>query len=151
MVNGFEMVPAANDDFDWCARLMAANEPWITLRRDMEAARSAVRRPGTELFLARRREERLGFLLLAPWGLAGSPYIASIAVAETSRGGGVGSRMLEWAEQHFVARRDLFLLVSSFNVRAQKLYLRHGYVQVGEIPDYVVAGHSELILRKRLA
>ena len=101
--------------------------------------------------MARDEEDRLGFLLLAPHGLAGAPYIAAIAVAEAARGRGIGSQMLDWAEQHFAGRRDLFLLVSSFNRRAQELYLRHGYGQVGEIPDFVVAGHSELILRKRLA
>lgn len=130
---------------------MASSEPWITLRRDLEGARAALHRPGTELFLALDGVERLGFLLLAPYGLAGAPYVASIAVAETARGRGVGSQMLRWAEQHFAGRRDLFLLVSSFNTRAQQLYLRHAYTQVGEIPDYVVAGHSELIYRKRIA
>lgn len=150
MPNRVEMVPAAADDYEWCAQLMASNEPWITLRRDLDGARAAVRRPGTELFLARDGSERLGFLLLAAFGLAGAPYIASIAVADSARGRGVGSQMLRWAEQHFSGRRDLFLLVSSFNTRAQQLYLRHGYIQVGEIPDYVVAGYSELIYRKRL-
>jgi len=145
------MVPAAEEDYEWCARLMTSNEPWITLRRDLEGARTVVRRPGTELFLAREGQERLGFLLFAPHGLAGAPYVASIAVAESARGRGVGSQMLDWAEQHCPGRRDLFLLVSSFNTRAQQLYLRHGYTQVGEIPDFVVAGHSELIYRKRLA
>ena len=58
---------------------------------------------------------------------------------------------LRWVEQHVSGRRDLFLLVSSFNRRAQDLYRRHGYAQVGEIPDYIVDGHSELIFRKRLA
>jgi len=130
---------------------MASSEPWITLRRDLEGARAALHRSGTELFIARDGAERLGFLLLAPYGLAGAPYVASIAVAETARGRGVGSQMLRWAEQHFAGRRDLFLLVSSFNTRAQQLYLRHAYTQVGEIPDYVVAGHSELIYRKRIA
>jgi ribosomal protein S18 acetylase RimI-like enzyme len=72
-------------------------------------------------------------------------------VAENARGRGLGSQMLDWIEQHFAGRRDLFLLVSSFNKRAQQLYLRHGYIQVGEIPDYIVSGHSELIYRKRLA
>ena len=151
MLQPFQMVPARPEDYEWSARLMAGSEPWITLRRDLEAGRTAVRRPGTELFMARDGKEQLGFLLLAPYGLAGAPYIATIAVAEIARGQGVGSQMLDWAEQHFAGCRDLFLLVSSFNRRAQELYLRHGYTQVGELPDFCVGGHSELIFRKRLA
>lgn len=150
MPGNIELVPATPDDYEWSAHLMATNEPWITLRRDLDGARAAVRRPGTELFIARDGEQRLGFLLLAPYGLAGAPYIATIAVDASARGRGVGSRMLRWAEQRYADRRNLFLLVSSFNKRAQELYRRHGYEQVGDIPDYVVNGHSELILRKRL-
>lgn len=151
MSDSIEMAPATAEDYEWSAQLMATSEPWITLGRDLVRARAAVRRPGTELLIARDRSERLGFLLLASYGLAGAPYIATIAVAESARGRGIGSRMLHWAEQRYADRRNIFLLVSSFNTRAQQLYLRQGYEQVGEISDFVVPGHSELIYRKRLA
>ena len=142
--------PAQNDDYEWCARLMSSNEPWITLKRDLDGARAAMRRPGTELFVARSGGDCLGFVLLAPYGLAASPYVASIAVDEAARGRGVGSRMLRFAEQRYTGRRNIFLLVSDFNPRARQLYERTGYEYIGEIKDYVVAGHSELLFRKRL-
>jgi len=146
-----EILPARDEDFAWAAELMAQNEPWITLQRGPAQCRAAVRRPGTELFVSRQSEHRLGFLLLAEHGLAGSPYIASIAVAATARGRGIGSALLDFAEDRYRAsHRHLFLLVSSFNPRARRLYERRGYRQVGEIPDYVVAGHSESIMHKRL-
>lgn len=143
---------AAPDDYAWCARLMASTEPWITLRRDLEACREALRRPGTELFVARDQDKNrpAGFILLASYGMAASPYIASIAVAAEARGQGVGSQLLGFAEQHFAGRGHLFLLVSSFNHRAQQLYRRHGYGFIGELKDYVVPGHSELIFHKAL-
>jgi ribosomal protein S18 acetylase RimI-like enzyme len=141
---------AAPEDREWCARLMATNEPWITLRRDLEKCREALARPGTELLVARDEDLPVGFILLASYGLAGSPYITSIAVAENARGRGVGSQLLRFAEEHFAGRGYLFLLVSSFNQRAQDFYRQHGYEFVGELKDYVVAGHSEFILHKRL-
>jgi ribosomal-protein-alanine N-acetyltransferase len=142
---------AAPEDSEWCACLMASTEPWITLRRDLPACHQALQRPGTELFVARDRDkEPAGFILLAPYGMAASPYIASIAVAAGARGQGVGSQLLRFAEQHFAGRGHLFLLVSSFNHRAQQLYRRHGYEFIGELKDYVVAGHSELIFHKGL-
>jgi ribosomal protein S18 acetylase RimI-like enzyme len=137
-------------DDEWCARVMVASEPWITLERDLEGCRAALARPGTELFIARHQDAPAGFILVAPYGLAGSPYIASIAVAAEARGQGVGSRLLRFAEEHFAGRQHLFLLVSSFNYRAEELYRRHGYELVGELKDYVVKGQSELILHKRL-
>lgn len=100
--------------------------------------------------MARERNTAVGFILLAPYGMAAEPYIASIAVAAEARGRGVGSQLLRFAEQHYAGRKHIFLLVSSFNDRAQELYRRHGYEFVGELKDYVVAGHSEFIFHKRL-
>ena len=34
---------------------------------------------------------------------------------------------------------------------ARSLYERHGYRPVGEFPDFVVDGHSEILMVKRLA
>lgn len=142
--------PAGEGDFGWCARLMAGSEPWITLRRDLDQCHAALRRPGSELFVARARGRPTGFVLIHPYGCAGSPYIASVAVAENARARGIGSQMIAFAEHRMAGRRFIFLLVSSFNWRAQKLYHRLGYERVGDIPNYVVEGHSELLLCKRL-
>lgn len=142
---------AAPDDYEWCARAMASTEPWITLGRDLAECRAALIRPGTELFVAREKELPAGFILVAPYGLAGSPYIASIAVAAEARGRGVGSQLLRFAEERFAGRGHIFLLVSSFNHGAQELYRRRGYEFVGELKDYIVLGQSELILHKRIA
>jgi len=141
---------AAPDDYEWCAAVMASTEPWITLGRHLEECRAALVRPGTELFIARDDDLPVGFILVASYGLAGSPYIASIAVAGGARGHGVGSQLLRFAEEYFAGRGHVFLLVSSFNQGAQRLYRRHGYGFVGELKDYVVPGLSELILHKRL-
>ena len=140
------IAPASHDDAEWCARVMAASEPWITLRRDLTGCRDALARPGTELFVARDDGGKpVGFVLVA------SPYIASIAVAADARGRGIGSALLRFTEQQFAGRGHLFLLVSSFNDRAHKVYRRHGYEPIGELRDYIVAGSSEIILHKRLA
>jgi [ribosomal protein S18]-alanine N-acetyltransferase len=151
MGNPIHIAAAAPDDYDWCARVMASTEPWITLSRDLAECLAALVRPGTELFVAREKELPAGFILLAPYGLAGSPYVASIAVAPEARGQGVGSELLRFAEEHSAGRGHIFLLVSSFNHRAQQLYRRHGYEIVGELKDYIVAGQSEHILHKRIS
>lgn len=146
-----QIAAAAPDDYEWGARLMVSTEPWITFQRDLAGCRDTLRRPGTELFVARQKEIRLGFILVAPYGLAGSPYVACLAVAAEARGQGVGSQLLRFAEERFADRGHMFLLVSSFNRRAQNLYRREGYEFVGELKDYLVAGQSELILHKRIS
>jgi ribosomal protein S18 acetylase RimI-like enzyme len=57
--------------------------------------------------------------------------------------------MIEFAEQRiFRQSPNVFLCVSSFNKHAQKLYERLGYQHVGELPDFVVRGYSEILMRK---
>ncbi len=141
---------ATRSDHPWCVRLMAASDPWLTLKQNVRATRAKLKRPCVELFVAREGRRRIGFILLDPHGLAGSPYIVSLAVAEHERGRGVGSELVGFAERRFAGRRHLFLLVSSFNRAAQRLYRRLGYRRVAELKNYVVEGHSEWLIEKRL-
>lgn len=147
-----EIVPALEGDREWCARIMAASDPWITLQRDFNGCCAYLGRPGADLFIARNENrEPCGFIFLAPYGFASSPYVASIGVAPGVRSQGIGEKLLGFAEQKYGDRRHLFLLVSSFNSRAQQFYRRNGFEFVGELKDYIVAGHSELIFHKRLS
>ena len=148
---GITIGPAEAADYAWCARLMVQSEPWVTLKRQFDERLAGLERVGTELFLARDNGQPVGFVHIHPYGFAGSPYIASIAVAHGSRGRGIGTQLLAFAEARMAGRRFIFLCVSSYNPRAQELYYRQGYLRVGEIPNYTLEGHSELILCKKLA
>jgi ribosomal protein S18 acetylase RimI-like enzyme len=144
------IAPAVQGDFEWCARLMASSDPWLTLGRGLEACRAALARPERTLWTAREGSAACGFLLLDPRGVAGSPYVASVAVAPEWRGRGVGSALLGHAETSVPEARYIFLCVSSFNGNARRLYERRGYMLVGELPDYVIEGASEYLMCKRL-
>ncbi len=135
----------------WCSELMASSEPWVALGRGLDVCRSACVDPAYLVLVARREGTPCGFIRLHPRGVAGSPYVASVAVAEEARGLGIGTALLEAAEARFVTARYIFLCVSSFNRRARTLYERCGYRLVGELPDYVIDGASELLMGKRLA
>ena len=129
---------------------MASSEPWLTLGRDFAACLTRCRAPEFVVLIALRDGARCGFLLLHPTGVAGSPYIASIATSAALRGQGVGSALLDAAERWLPDARHIFLCVSSFNTRARRLYERLGYRIAGEFPDYVIAGASEILMHKRL-
>ena len=145
-------ITAANEEErDWAASLMAGSEPWVTLGRGFEQCRKPCHDPDFQMFVAHAGALPCGFVLLQRCGVAGSPYIASIAVAEEFRGKGVGTRLLEFAEDFFRAQsRHIFLCVSSFNDRARKLYEQLDYTPVGEFKDYVIPGASEILMHKRL-
>ena len=136
---------------EWAARLMAASEPWITLGRGLDACLAACRRPEHLLFVAREGGEPVGFVLAHPRGVAGSPYVAAVAVAASARGRGVGAQLLEHVAGHFRAEaRHLFLFVSSFNAGARRFYETHGWEAVGEVRGLIIDGASEVLMHLRL-
>ncbi|MGA2197200.1 MAG: GNAT family N-acetyltransferase [Bryobacteraceae bacterium] len=141
---------ASGADREWCAQLMASSEPWLTLGRDFAFCLASCRRSEFLVLMARRAGTPCGFVLLHPAGVAGSPYIASIATSAAERGQGVGSALLDAAERWLPEARHIFLCVSSFNTQARRLYERRGYAKVGEFPDYVITGASEILMHKRL-
>jgi ribosomal protein S18 acetylase RimI-like enzyme len=95
--------------------------------------------------------ERCGLVLVRPAGVAGAPYIVSIAVADTRRSRGVGAVLLAHVEEACRSRsRHLFLCVSSFNLRARQFYERHGFKAVGAFPDFIIEGADEILMHKSL-
>jgi [ribosomal protein S18]-alanine N-acetyltransferase len=146
-----EILEAGDGDREWAAGLLARSEPWTTLGATLEKCRAACNHPEYRVFVARTDGANCGVLVLHPRGLASSPYVKSIAIAEGYRSRGIGAALMEFAEE-FSRResRHLFLCVSSFNSRAREFYAKHGYRPVGEIEDYVIDGASEIILCKKL-
>jgi ribosomal protein S18 acetylase RimI-like enzyme len=149
-VSEIEIGEATEEERIWSARLMASTEPWITLGRGFEACRSVALDPAYLTLVARRGGSPCGFVRIHPRGVAGSPYVASIAVQKAERGRGVGKALLDEAERRFPKARYIFLCVSSFNERARALYERDGYTRIGDLPDYVIDGASEILMAKRL-
>ncbi len=142
---------ASETEKEWAATLMAETEPWITLGRDYEGCLEVCRRPAYEVYVSRLGREPCGLVVLVRYGVAGSPYIASIAVSESFRSRGIGARLLEFAENLYrPAARHIFLCVSSFNTRARAWYERCGYRSVGELEDYIIEGASEILMHKAL-
>ena len=142
---------ASDAEHEWAAHLMSASEPWITLRRSYPECYKACTDEACTLYVAHDEKQPCGFVLLHPKGVAGSPYVRSIAVAPEFRGKGVGCCLLGFAEDLFRDHaRYIFLCVSSFNLRAKALYERQGYSVVGELVDYVIDGASEMLMHKRL-
>ena len=131
-----------------CARLMATSEPWVTLGRTYEASLRIITDPTREVTVAEQRGEVAGFVIVCMTG-AFVGYIQTVCVAPPGRGGGLGSRLVAHAEDRiFRESPNVFLCVSSFNPHAQRLYQRLGYAVVGELTDYLVRGHSEILMRK---
>jgi ribosomal protein S18 acetylase RimI-like enzyme len=130
--------------------MMANSEPWITLRRTYDDSIAMLNDPVREIYVGIVEETVVGFLILRMDG-AFVGYIQTVAVEPGWRGRGVGTRLIECAEQRiFRESPNVFISASSFNPGAQRLYERLGYEVIGELKDYIVPGHSEMLLRKTI-
>jgi ribosomal-protein-alanine N-acetyltransferase len=134
-----------------CAQVMCASEPWITLRRSYEDAYQMLTDSSHEAYLALIHGQIAGFMILNMKG-AFTGYIQTLCVFPGWRNMGLGTRLIGFAEERiFRDSPNAFMCVSSFNQKAQRLYERLGYRVVGEFKDYIVRGHSEILLRKSIA
>ncbi len=129
---------------------MASTDPWLKYKFSVETCTGILRWPGSRLFIAKAADP-VGFMLLHPKGFLGCPYIAVVVVVASFRSRGIGAQLLEFAESHFSGSRHVYLCVSSFNLRALRFYELHGYGKVGELPDFIADGFSELVMQKRLS
>ncbi len=107
-----------------------------------------------QLYLALSEEGRpAGLVKIVPKGFCGLyPYLSLICTAPAHQGQGVGRFLLNQFEE--MAKRQgsakTALLVSDFNESAKNLYLRHGYREIGLIPNAVKPGVGEYLLLKDL-
>jgi ribosomal protein S18 acetylase RimI-like enzyme len=133
-----------------CATIMATTDPWLTLGRTFDRCLATVRDTQLERYVAVWDGEVVGFVLLSMRG-SFTGYIKSVAVREDWRSKGVGRKLLAFAEERiFRDSPNVFICVSSFNPRARALYQRLGYETVGELRDFIVRGHDEILLRKTI-
>jgi ribosomal-protein-alanine N-acetyltransferase len=131
------------------ARLMSSTEPWITLGRKFENTIVAVTSLHFDVYVALAGEEVIGVLIFTLHVPLIRGYIAALAVHIDWRNRGVGTKLLRFAEERILRDSpNVFLCVSSFNPDARRFYERNGYVKCGELKDYVIAGASEILLRK---
>lgn len=147
---------ATDDEAHECAELMSSTDPWVRFGRSFDESLRIVRDPAREVYVAidptaaETAAGVVGFVIIVMRG-AFVGYVQSVAVAERARGRGLGSALMAFAERRiFRDEPNVFICVSSFNPRARRLYERLGFEVVGELRDYMVRGHAELLLRKTI-
>lgn len=162
----FSTRPAAADDGDRLRHLAEAVATLpLLIRYGVDALRLAadlhslaVSNDGLQRLLVAQASdsELVGFArVLLGGGGAGQfgrgGYLKLIALRPGYEGRGIGQLLLAAVEQAVAERSpDLFLLTSDFNHGAQRFYARAGYLRVGELPDFVHPGITEVIYWKRL-
>ena len=76
-------------------------------------------------------------------------YLELFGVADWARGKGLGGRLLAYLEAAVFARtKNLFVCVSDFNDQGRKFYEMQGYQEIGPMPNLLISGSAEILLRK---
>jgi ribosomal protein S18 acetylase RimI-like enzyme len=132
--------------------ILIDSEPWKTLgytESDWQRVFDAVERgQGRDGFILEMDGTVGGLAVLRRRFLLGD-YLELLAVAPSLRGRGIGRALLTHIEtQVFAEGKNLFACVSDFNGEARYFYRAMGYEEVGPLPDLLVAGRAEILLRK---
>ncbi len=77
-------------------------------------------------------------------------HVNVIWVSDDLRGTGIGSRLLEKAEQEGINQDREFAMLNTFSFQARPFYERHGYRVIGEMKDFP-KGHSQFRMVKPLS
>jgi [ribosomal protein S18]-alanine N-acetyltransferase len=134
-----------------CAAIMSSTDPWKRLGRNYDDTFQIVTEPGAEVSVAIAGEEEVVGLVLLRMIPVFKGYIQAMAVHDAWRNRGIGTMLLEYAEERiFRESPNVFLCCSSFNHDAMRLYHRLGYQRVGDIKDFIIPGASEILLRKTI-
>ena len=83
------------------------------------------------------------------WTWCGCCYVSYLWVAESLRGQGVGTELLDAVERHAREQRCSIVLVASHSFQAPGFYARKAYMQVARVEDHPV-GHSSAFFAKRI-
>ena len=142
--------PYQAGDFAVVVRLLTELEPWKRLGYTASDWTGLLAMPlqGREAFVLEADGHVVGIGVLRLKFLVGD-YLELLAVAASAQGQGNGGQLLSHIEGvAFQRAKNLFVCVSDFNQQGRKFYERHGYREVGPIPDLLIQGSGEILMRK---
>lgn len=141
------MVP---DDRKSVIQLLSDSEPWNTLRYGADDwSRIFCPLPlGRDCYIAERDGQVAGVAIVKQKFLLGD-YLELLGVAVWARQKGVGGQLLRHIEELVFKRtKNLFACVSDFNEPARTFYKKQGYQEIGPMPNFLIPGCAEILLRK---
>lgn len=131
-------------------RLLGESDPWKQLgytKDDWDRIFCPIPQ-GRDSYVAELDEHVAGIVIVKRKFLLGD-YLELLGVAASARNKGVGGRLLTYVEQLVFGRTtNLFACVSDFNQPARAFYKKHGYQEIGPMPNFLIPGSAEILLRK---
>ena len=103
---------------------------------------------GRDTFVLEIEGNVLGIAIVRRKFLFGD-YLELLGISPSAVGQGLGSRLLTHVESLTFARaNNMFACVSDFNETARAFYRKQGYKEIGPMPNFLIPGYAEILLRK---
>lgn len=138
------------DDREAVVHFLVESDPWKTLGYgSADWTRIFCPLPqGRDSYVAELGGHVAGIAIVKQKFLLGD-YLELLGVAAWARHKGVGGRLLTHVEQLVFGRtKNLFACVSDFNQPARDFYRKQGYQEIGPMPNFLIPGSAEMLLRK---
>ena len=142
--------PMTAEDRAAVIELLADSDPWKRLgyqAKDWESYFTPLPQ-GRDSYIVHQDGRAAGIAVVRQKFLLGD-YIELLGVADWARGKGLGGLLLTHIEAAvFTRAKNLFACVSDFNDQARHFYKKQGYQEIGPMPDLLIPGSSEILIRK---
>lgn len=152
-LGGLTLRPLAAKNASALAESLAAIPPWSVIGCPAErmARTFNSEQPSLKRFEVAAEGKLAGLISIQDPFLHG-PYLQLIAILPEFQGRSFGLRLLQWMETEArrAEARQLWLCVSSFNIRARALYERFGFSEVALLDKLATDASNEIFMRKRL-
>ena len=130
--------------------LLADSDPWKRLgyqASDWDGYFTPLPQ-GRDSYVVDQNGKAVGIAVVRQKFLLGD-YVELFGVADWARGKGLGRLLLAHVEAAVFARvKNLFACVSDFNDLARHFYKKQGYREIGPMPNFLIPGSAEILLRK---
>jgi ribosomal protein S18 acetylase RimI-like enzyme len=142
--------PMMEDDRAAVIALLADSDPWKRLgyrASDWDVYFTPLPQ-GRDSYVVDQNGKAAGIAVVRQKFLLGD-YVELLGVAAWARGNGLGRLLLAHVEAAVFARtKNLFACVSDFNDQARHFYKKQGYREIGPMPNLLIPGSAEILLRK---
>lgn len=100
--------------------------------------------------IAKNDEGKIIGGILGGLGYYAGFYIKIFWIDENERGKGIGSKLIQKAEQLAREKGAKLVVVDTFSFQADGFYQKHGYEEYGRITDYPKKGDYNVFFKKEL-
>jgi ribosomal protein S18 acetylase RimI-like enzyme len=142
--------PMTAEDRAAVIELLADSDPWKRLgyqAKDWDSYFTPIPQ-GRDSYVVDHNGKVAGIAVVRQKFLLGD-YLELLGVADWAKGQGMGKQLLAQVEGEVFARaKNLFACVSDFNEQARSFYKKQGYQEIGSMPNFLVQGSAEILLRK---